>query len=535
MDSRQERQRLRDIVHVFSRHGFKRGLGSPAKLRMAFEELGPTFVKIGQILSTRPDLLPAPFVEELANLQDDVNPMEFDVVAYVTENSLSMPLGDIFLEFDPVPLASASIAQVHRAVLAGGVSVAVKVQRPGIRETMETDIALLRRAVRLMKLGNPMAWIGASKKPTVIDPEKILDELWRTTQEELDFLNESVNIKRFKENNSDVDYVMVPRVFEKYTTPQVIVMEYISGVKLSDTAGLKMSGYELDSIGRKLTSHFVKQVLRDGFFHADPHPGNIIIHEGKIAYIDFGMMGSLQGASRRFFNMLIVGVAKADIDAISRAVMGIGARGGSIDYERLRADVEKMYANYVEISASELDLSRLIHEVFAICRANEISMPREMTMLLRALVTLEGVVARISPGISVMEVAAPYAREYLKSRENMVSELRRQIHDIYRSLQAAPEVLPKIVELLDSAVSGRLRVGLYGRSLDRIIVELHRMVNKIVMGIMLSSLIVASSLVVNARAGPLVAGVPVLGLVGYVGAGVASLWVLVSILRSGKM
>ena len=207
-----------------------------------------------------------------------------------------------------------------------------------------------------------------------MDPEKILDELWRTTQEELDFLNESVNIKRFKENNSDVDYVMVPRVFEEYTTPQVIVMDYISGVKLSDTPGLKMSGYDVDSIGRRLTSHFVKQVLRDGFFHADPHPGNIIIHEGKIAYIDFGMMGSLQGVSRRFFNMLIVGVAKADIDAISGSDRNWGERG-SIDYERLRADVEKMYANYVDISASCSIYLVLIHEVFAICRANEISMP----------------------------------------------------------------------------------------------------------------------------------------------------------------
>ncbi len=535
MDSRQERQRLRDIIRVFSRHGFKRGLGNPAKLRMAFEELGPTFVKIGQILSARPDLLPAPFVKELASLQDDVKPMKFDIVAHVAENSLSMPLGDVFLEFDPVPLASASIAQVHRAVLAGGATVVVKVQRPGIRETMETDIALLRRAAKLAKRGNPMGLFGGGKRPAVIDPEKILDELWRTTQEELDFLNESANTKRFRECNSDVDYVKVPQVFEEYTTPQVIVMEYISGVKLSDTAGLEMSGYELDSIGRRLTFHFVKQVLRDGFFHADPHPGNIIIHQGKIAYIDFGMMGRLHGASRRFFNMLILGVAKADIDAISRAVIGIGAGGGGVDYERLRADVEKMYFNYVGISASELDLSRLIHEVFVVCRANKVSMPREMTMLLRALVTVEGVVAKISPDINVMEVAAPYAREYLKSQENVVSELRRQIHGIYMSLQAASEILPKTVELLNCAVSGRFRVGLHSRSLDRIMFEMHRMVNKIVMGIMLSSLIVASSLIVNARAGPLVAGVPVLGLAGYIGAGVASLWVLISILRSGKM
>lgn len=535
MNSRREGHRLKQIISVFSKHGLKKGLDSPVKLRMALEELGPTFVKIGQILSTRPDLLPAPFVEELASLQDDVKPIEFDAVAQVMESSLNMPLDHVFRYFDQVPVASASIAQVHRAALLDGMTVVVKVQRPGIRETMETDIALLKHAVKVAKWGNSMVLLGKSKQSTVMDPEKILDELWKTTQEELNFLNESANIRRFRELNQAVDYIMVPGVFEDYTTSRIIVMEYVPGVKLSDTGKLQMSGYELDSIGRKLTSHFIKQVLKDGFFHADPHPGNIIIHQGKIAYIDFGMMGTLEGTISKSFNMLLLGIAKSDIDTIARAVMGIGAGGESVDYEELRADVEKMYFRYANISVSEINLSRLIREVFVVCKNNEISMPRDMTMLLRAFITLEGVVARISPGINVMEVAVPYAQEYIKTQGDPISELRNHINNVYMSLQAAPEVLPRFVELLNSAVNGRLRIGVHSSSLDTILFEFHKMVNRIVLGIMLSALLVASSLVVNARAGPMIAGVPVLGLIGYTGAAIASLWVLISILRSGKI
>ena len=526
MNSGRKGQRLREIIRVFSKHGLKRNLDNPAKLRLAFEELGPTFVKLGQILSTRPDLLPAPFLEELAGLQDDVKPVAFDTVAQVIEDSLNKQLDDVFSDFDAVPVASASISQVHRAVLANGPTVVVKVQRPGIRETMETDIALLRHVAKLSKQSSSMLGFGKGKSLTVMDPEKMLDELWKAAQEELDFFNEARNIKRFMNYNNDVDYVMVPKVFDEYTTSRVIVMEYVSGIKLIDKEELRLMGYELDSIGRKLTSHFIKQVLKDGFFHADPHPGNIIIHQRKIGFIDFGMMGSLDTASRRFFNMLMLGVAQGDIDRITQAIIGIGVGDEKINYAKLSADVERIYYGYADISISEINLSKLIREMFAVCRTNNISVPREMTMLLRAFLTLEGVVAGICPDMNVMEIAVFYAQEHMVSQENLIDELRRLIYGIHKSLRAAIEFFPKSVECLNSALAGQFKVSVHSGSLDKILLELHKMVNRMVMGIMLSALVVASSLVVNARTGPMVAGVSVLGLIGYIGAAIASLWVL---------
>lgn len=518
--------RLRQIAHVFAKHGLRAGVASPARLRMALEELGPTFVKIGQMLSTRSDILPEDFVTELQKLQDDVEPVKFDTVRRIVEENLGRSLSSLFAEFEEEPVASASVAQVHLARIPEGDRVVVKVQRPGIRAEMMGDIRVLMRLVRV----TPVLFLGR-----VVNLDEVLDEFLDVTEHELDFRNEAANIERFADNNKDVRYLAPPTAFPAYTTSNVLVMGFVDGIKITDAETLVAEGYDLHDTGLKLAANFFKQVLVDGFFHGDPHPGNIFVTGNRISYIDFGIMGSISPALRGSFNALLAAFISRDVEAMTTAVERIAGMRGATDRDRLSGDVERMCARYGDLSVAEMDLARVINDMFRVCRKNNLTVPREMMLLLRGVVTLQGVVAAIAPEVSLMEVAIPYAREYVCGDDAFARELRVLLQDLYASSKAGVRILPRLGDVLSRALEGRLTIRFRHEGLDQAMAGVSRMANRLVFGLVLSSLIIASSLLTVTGVGPTFYGISLLGFAGYAGAAVMGFWLLVTILRSGRM
>lgn len=521
-----DRARLRQIAKVFAKHGLRGGVTNPARLRMALEELGPTFVKIGQMLSTRSDILPEDFTAELRKLQDDVGPVKFDTVRRIVEENLGGSLSSLFAAFEEEPVASASVAQVHLARIPEGDRVVVKVQRPGIREEMMGDIRVLMRLVRM----TPVLFLGR-----VVDLDEVLDEFLQVTEHELDFRNEAANIERFADNNRDVRCLAPPTVFPAYTTSNVLVMGFVDGTKITDVETLVAEGYDLHDIGLKLAANYFKQVLVDGFFHGDPHPGNIFVAGNRISYIDFGIMGSISPALRRSFNALLTAFVGRDVDAMTTAVEGIAGARGAVDRNRLSGDVEQMCARYGDLSMAEMDLTRVIDDLFRVCRKNNLVVPGEMMLLLRGVVTLQGVVAAVAPEISLMKVAMPYAREHVLDEHALGRELGVLLQDLYASSRAGARILPRLGDLLSRAVEGRLTIRFHHEGLDQAMAGVSKMANRLVFGLVLSSMVIASSLLTATGVGPTFYGISLLGFAGYAGAAIMGFWLLVTILRSGRM
>lgn len=529
MIKNKERERIKEIVSVFIKHGIKEGITNitdPVRVRRAIEELGPTFVKIGQILSTRPDIIPESYIYEFQKLQDNVRPEHFGEIKSVVESHLQGDINELFTAFDETPIASASLAQVHLATLKSGEKVVVKIQRPKARDTMLSDIKILRRLTMFMKF---------TPQGHVINPEEVVDELMQATRNELDFLNEAQNIKKFHANNKEVKCITCPRVYDEYTTSNVLVMEYISGIKIANLDELDRQGYDLKDIALKLANNYLKQIFEDGFFHADPHPGNILIRDKKIVYIDFGMMGTLSQGVLRKFNNVLLGLATKNIDAITQNILKIGIKKGNVDYKKVYSDIEEIYNNYAEESLYDIDLPRMLDEVFKACRKNNIAMPREVTMFIKGLMTIEGVVRKLEPDINVMDITIPYAKSQILKKRDYKQDMVEQLDNLYSLSKTGLKIPVKFLELINSALAGKLKVQMEHTNLENSVNELNKMVNRIVFALIIASLIIGSSLVINADAGPKMFNISIFGFVGFAGTGILGLWLLISILRSGKM
>ena len=529
MDKNSERKRLKEIISVFAKHGMDEGLkgiNDPVNIRLAMEDLGPTFIKIGQILSTRPDILSDEFIHEFQKLQDNVKPEDYTEIVSIIETELKGSIDDLFLTFDEKPIACASMAEVHLAKLKDGTSVVVKIQRPKAKETMFGDLAILKRLAKFMKF---------TPQSSVVNPNEILEELSDAVDKELDFVNESENIKKFYEYNKDIKYIKSPWVYKNYSTEHIIVMEYIDGIKIADTETLKNEGYDLDEIGRKLADNYFKQIFQDGFFHADPHPGNLLISDKKIAYIDFGMMGNLDKAIQDRFNELLYGVATRDIDMMTKSILKIGIKKGDVNPKKLHSDIEQIYNKYIDTALLDIDLSEMIDEVFKVCRENNIAMPRQVTMLFKGVMTIEGVVENIAPDINIMDVAFPYAKRHLFEKKDYKNDVYEYIESVYTSFKSGAKIPSRTLELINSALTGKLKIQMEHTNLDDAIGQLSRMINRVVFGMIVSAIIIGSSMVINADVGPKMFGISIFGFVGFIGAAIMGIWLIISILKSGRL
>lgn len=526
MNKNYTKKRLREIVSVFAKHGLKNGLSDPKELRLALEELGPSFIKIGQILSTRPDILPVEYIAELQKLQDNVKPEDFTMMKTIIESELKMDIHNIFDNFNKTPIASASLSEVFFAQLKTGEKVAVKVQRPLAKETMLSDIRIIRKLL-------PFANISSTRE--VIDIEKVVNELSSATLLELNFLEEIKNIIKFSENNKDIKFITCPNVYEQYCTDKIIVMDYISGIKIDDINKLKELGYDIHDIATKITYNYFKQVFEDGFFHADPHPGNVLVHNNTISYIDFGLMGNLSQDLIKKLNQMLEGVATSNIDLIMKSLIAIGINNGPLDTDKLYKDIEIFYNSYIDKSIHDFDLPRVIEEIITIAKNNNIGMPHNIVLLAKGIMTLQAVISRIDEDLTLMDIAMPYFKDKIINDKLKSLNWTEIITLLYSSIKSTVELPNKLMEFLNSGLDGRLRLFLDLRNMNETFSNLNKMVNRLTVAIIVAGLLVSSSLVINANVGLKIHGISSIGIFGYISAGLAGLLLLISIFKSGKL
>ena len=518
-------ERFREIKDVLRKNQITRGV-TPEKLRMILEELGPTYIKLGQIMSLHSDFLPKAYCDELLKLNSDVTPMPFDDVEDVINHSYGQDWRELFQFIEEAPLGSASIAQVHRARLKNGEEVIIKVERKGIYDTMARDIGLLHRLVKLIPP------VGDFKN--LVDLDMVLDELWSVAQEEMDFLKEAANMDEFSRNNASVQYVTTPKLYHEYSTGQVLVMEYIDGYSLDDVESLQNAGYDMDEIGTKFVNNFIKQVMDDGFFHADPHPGNVKIRDGKIVWIDMGMMGRLSEKDRHTMIKGIRGIALHDISMVENSVLEIGEFRGKPDRERLYQDLKKFIADYGTTSMGSLDVAAAIAGLVEIMKQNRISLPHGVSMLCRGLTHIQGVLAVISPDINMMQIAVNrYTEDFLKNI-NWKSEFQKQARIVYRSVNKGAEIPGLVTDILKEHLEGQSVVNIDLHSPEDLTNVISAAIRNIVVGLCVAALLIASSVICTTDMTPKILGIPALGFAGYAFAMVVSIFLTVRYLWSKR-
>lgn len=526
MKNQSPRQRLQQIIGVLAKYGLKQGVANPAALRRALEELGPTFVKIAQILSTRPDILPEPWREELAKLQDDVRPEPFDVIRATVEAELGGELGNFFAFFSPQPMASASIAQVHLARLLDGSPVVVKVKRPDIEQMIFNDLKLLKQLARLGRF---------FPQTSVWNPADVADELQQALELELDFQHEADNIRRFRLGHAGIRYIAIPRVYPRFSGRHVLVMEYIRGIKVSDRAALIAAGYDPEEICAKIVCNFMHQVLDLGFFHADLHPGNVLISANKIAYLDFGLVGNLSPRMKKHFGNLLTGIVEGDPEKIVASIIHMGIKKGRLERSLLYTEIEHLYNNYISASICDLDIPHLTEEIFRICRQSRLAFPRDIALFIKGVLVLEGLVHSLAPDMELVELMAPYIRSRFLGARSIRQELRQYAGSLQRATRSGLRIPDKLLEVLNKLAAGRAVLQLEARHWQEATADFKKSVNRVVFAMIASALIIGSSLVIAVDAGPKVFSISILGLAGYLSAAVMGLWLLISILRSGKI
>lgn len=503
--SKEYRARLKEMTGVLKKHGITRGV-TPQKLRLILEDLGPTFIKLGQIMSMHSDILPKRYCDELMRLRSEVSPMSFPEVEEVLESAYGCPRREIFSRIEEVPLGSASIAQVHKAVLKNGSPVVVKVQRKGIYETMARDIGLLHRAVKLL----PPVSIKE-----MVDLDMVLDELWAVTREEMNFLTEAANMEEFAKRNKDVVFVGVPKLYQQYTNQSVLVMEHIDGCSVDDKKTLTSEGYDLEEIGVKLVDNYIKQVMDDGFFHADPHPGNVKVCGGKIIWIDMGMMGRLTERDRELLGRAIQGIAVGDVGLLQDVVLALGDFKEKPDQSKLYEDISGLLAKYGTADFGTIDIAEVTMSLMEVMKENKIIMPHGLTMLARGLTHMEGVLADIAPEINMVEIASRHMAGRILEEKSLKKELKNGGKHLYQSLQKAVNIPSFLSDILQGYLKGQTKINLELHASGELERLLRRLVRNIVMGLWVMALLISSSIICTTDMKPKIWGIPALGAFGY--------------------
>lgn len=516
--------RFREIISVLRKHNITRGL-SPKKLRLIMEDLGPTFVKIGQIMALHSDILPKAYCDELMELCTDARPMPFEEAVSVIDESYGRSWKKVFSSIEETPIGSASIAQVHRAVLKSGEEVVVKIQRKGIYEMMARDIEFIRKAIKLMP---PISLKGMA------DFDLVLDELWSVTRDEMNFLTEASNIEEFARRNKDVNFVQTPVLYQQYTTVHVLVMEYIDGCGIDEKDKLLEDGYDLKEIGSKLVDNYIKQVMDDGFFHADPHSGNVKIRDGKIVWIDMGMMGRLTEHDREMITLAIEGVALNDVGLILKAVLGLGEFKERPEQRKLYEDIEGLLLKYGSTDMGKINVAEVMTDLMEVMKENKIMMPHGLTMLARGLTHMEGVLSNIAPDINMVEIArARLAADFLHNF-NFKKELRSTGRSLLKSVRKMIDLPSMTTDLMDEFMKGQSKVNLDLRVSKDLAFLLRRLVRNIVMGLWVMALLISSSIICTTDMTPKFMGIPALGAFGYLMAVVIIIYVFVKHIFSRK-
>lgn len=518
-------RRLAQILAILKKHHLAKGI-DPITFREILEELGPTFVKIGQIMSSRQDMFSERYCKELVKLRDHVKPMSMETIQHVIENEYGCCLDDIFDTFDEVPLGSASIAQVHQATLKNGEHIVAKIQRPHIYEMMERDISLIRQASKILRLNELLG--------SVVDINVVLDEFWHTAKEEMDFLNEAHFAKKFKQLNNEFVYIDAPKIYLDYSTSKVLIMEYVDGYDIDDLLDLANLGYNCHEIAEKLAENYIKQIVDDGFFHADPHPGNLRIRDGKIVWIDFGMMGILNNEDRELMKNAVLAIANSNTQKLVDVILTLGIHSDKIDYTLFYNQIETFMQHYINLDLKDINLGIAIQEIFTIAHKHRISMPKGISMLARGMVTIESTVMLIDPHLSIIEIAANHVASHYLDELSLKKELKTTGKKLLNATQYGLEIPVQLSQIIQMLIKGRLKVNLEIMESSVPMNAINHMVNKITVGIVSAGLLMASSLLCTTQMTPQVLGIPAIGFIGFLCAVGLGLWLFISVLKERK-
>ncbi len=553
-DSISNLKRYNEILRVFVKHGFNdivskislapklRGdknplstqgenlnaLSSSVRLRMAFEELGATFIKLGQMLSLRSDIIPAELAAELSKLQDSVQNDDIEKIKSVLTTEYGKPINDVFLEFDESPIASASIAQVHKAKLKTGEGVAVKILHPGVAGKIEADLEILKHLSRLIETHIP------ESRP--YQPVEIIKEFDKSIRKELNLVFEGYNIDTFRNYFQDDPTIKMPIVYWEYSTESILVTEFINGIKISELLNNESSDIDPKQVTMNSANALMKQVFEIGIFHADPHPGNLFVLPGNvIAPIDFGNVGRIDDEMRNAFIEMIMGIVDQDPNRIVRALTNIGFVDDHTNIRGLKIDLMEFINHYYKVSLNRINLSKLINEFIELLRTHQIKLPSDISLLIRTLLISEAIARGLYPQFSLAEILIPFAKKSYQNKFNPFVRYRSLI----RTAEEGFDLLKKIPEDLQNILykfrNDKFTVNFKHQGLEEFGRRIDSSSNRLSFAIIIAALIIGSSIVMYLGKGNLPVSYPVIGIIGFISASVLGLWLLIGIMRSGKL
>ena len=511
------RERIGQIIRLVKKYRVWDSL-TPVRLRRLLEELGPMFVKMGQILANRSEILPQRFCDELRRLRSDVEPVPYEVVLRCLEEEYGQRLGEMFDAIDPNPLGSPSLAHVHRARLVTCEDVAVKVQRPGAQQVMAQDIDIIRSVVRIVS--------KFVKTDQFVDLHGVVEELWQSFREETNFLSEARNLNDFHEFHKNTRGISCPKSYLDLCTEHVVVMDYIDGISIGEPEQLVHAGYDLEQVGGRIVEDYATQVLDDGFFHADPHAGNIILKDGTIYFIDLGMVGRMSNHDRGIVKDMIFSVAEGDVPKLKDSLMRFAAtRGDSaeLDHAAFLSDLDFIVADFAGLNLKDLDIGEFLTSLVNLARKNDVELPSVVTMFARGLVTLEGLLTEYMPEVNMIDIISEHIKNEKSAFQRVQDMSRDLVESSYRAAKGGLEAAEYLGLASRMLTRGQLKVNTHVMGSEKLLRHFGGIVDRMSMSIVIAGLFVGSSIVYYARIEPVVFGIPIIGLLGYVSALVLAL------------
>lgn len=520
--------RVNFITKIRNRRKGYEKLSSAERLRLAFEELGPTFIKFGQILSTRPDFLPPDYIYELEKLQDKVLPVETLRIRECIEKELNKPLNRVFKEFDEKPVASASLSQVHKAVLYNGEIVALKIQKPGIRNTIELDLAILESFADMLE--------KRLRNGPFHSPKAVVAEIKKALRKELDFLNEAHNFDKFRNNFKGIDYIKVPNVYWDLTTEKLLTMEFIEGVKISEITQEKYrQQFDLKKIADRAAEALLKQILLDGFFHADPHPGNLFVQPpDTIVMLDVGMTGHLEERTIIIIAKTLRAANEKDYSHIIRGLEDLGLVVQKIDKFSLRQDLDELIELYSDRPFKTISMAKMNQQILEIMMRHKMAIPSNLVMMLRSISIAESVGKQLEPDFDMFSLIQPFVRKIYFKLYSPRRWKERGVNVMDESVELVEHLPHHLSDLLRKLREGQFEVKLEHHKLEEITREIKGSSNRISASLIIAALIVGSSLILQQGIGPTISNVSIIGIIGYILAGVLGLGLIISIFRLSR-
>jgi ubiquinone biosynthesis protein len=516
------------LIPFVNKHEKVEKLSKNQRIRMALEELGPTFIKMGQVLSARPDLIPVGLLNELAKLQDHVPAFEFEHVKNIIASEFGESHDKIFDSIEEIPFASASIGQVHRAKINNNDQIAVKIQRPGIRKTIETDLEIM------LHLGSIME--NNIEEVALFRPVKIVEEFARTLEKELDYSIEASNMERMAELFKNDKTIHIPKVYASKSSERVLAMEYIHGIKVDDMDAINAAGLDRKLITRRGADFIMKQVFEHGFFHADPHPGNLFIMEkNRIGPVDFGMTGFVDQTTREVFVDLIHSIATNNFKLFARLLCELTEYEIQPDLTQLEKDVSLFVSMHLSKALKDIKTAKMVNRFLELCATHGLRIPPDFFLMIKAFITIEGIARKLDPDFDMISHAIPYVTA-AKYRKFTPSRLAKEFMGIARESYKLLQIFPTdILEIMRLTKSGNLSFNMKIEGLDKMLNTQDQTSNRISFSIIIAALILGSAILINSDVPPMLFGVSVIGIAGFIAAAVMGIWLLIAIIQKGRL